>query len=112
MPDLRREVLALVAEAYENRLAPRLEGLTDEEYVWEPAPDCWTIHANGDGTFRGDWGYIFDEIPPFTTIAWRMSHLIDCYGSSLDAKDEVYDATPLGWAEYFGRSDVAELLRS
>lgn len=35
---------------WEAHLAPRLVGLTDEEYFWEPAP-------------------------PVTTIAWRMTHL-------------------------------------
>jgi hypothetical protein len=80
MPNLKKELLDLVHEAYENRLMPRLRGLTDEEYLWEPVPDCWTVHPNGDGTFRADWGFVFTETPPFTTIAWRMCHLIDCYG--------------------------------
>jgi hypothetical protein len=81
MPDMKKELLDVVGQAYDVRLKPRLEGLTDEEYFWEPVPDCWTVHRNDDGTYRADWGFIFDEIPPFTTIAWRMRHLIDCYGS-------------------------------
>lgn len=81
MSNLKKELLDVIAEAYDKRLMPRLQGLTDKEYLWEPVPDCWTIHRNGDGTFRADWGLVFDEIPPFTTIAWRMRHLIDCYGS-------------------------------
>jgi ankyrin repeat protein len=32
-------------------------------------------------------------------------------GADLSAKDAQFDATPLGWAEYFGRSDIAEYLR-
>jgi hypothetical protein len=24
-------------------LRPRLEGLTDEEYLWEPVADCWSL---------------------------------------------------------------------
>ena len=86
MSDLKKEVLDLVHEAYDNRLMPRLRGLTDEEYLWEPVPDCWTVHPNGNGTFRADWGFIFSEVPPFTTIAWRMCHLIDCYGGRRMAK--------------------------
>ena len=81
MTDVRKELLDLVAEAYGNRLWPRLEGLTDDEYLWEPVDDCWTVHPNGDGSSTSDWGLIWDEAPPFTTIAWRMCHLIDCYGS-------------------------------
>ena len=80
MPDTKRELLDIVAQAWDVRLQPRLEGLTDEEYFWEPVPDCWTIRRRPDGTFRADWGFVFDEIPPFTTIGWRMSHLIYCYG--------------------------------
>ncbi len=61
-----------------QRLLTRLEGLTDEEYLWEPAPNAWTIRPNGDGTFTGDGGFVWDEVPPVTTIAWRVSHIIDC----------------------------------
>ncbi|MGH2760949.1 MAG: DinB family protein, partial [Actinomycetota bacterium] len=118
MPDLRTEVLAVVEESYDNRLAPRLEGLTDEEYLWEPVPDCWSIRPAGDGTYRGDWGFVFDEIPPFTTIAWRMSHLIDVYGSrrlprwlGIDAKPSPLDAGFPGTADAAKRmlADAHEL---
>ncbi|MFD9725752.1 DinB family protein [Streptomyces sp. NPDC059072] len=64
--------------------------MTDEEYLWEPVPDCWSIrrHADGPGsraTFlagAGDWGrdaaaYPHPWPPPFTTIAWRLSHLTE-----------------------------------
>ena len=62
----------------------RLEGLTDEEYRWEPVPGCWSIRPRGQArTARsfggGDWVYEADipapEPPPFTTIAWRIGHL-------------------------------------
>jgi hypothetical protein len=86
MHDTKKELLDVVREAYDKRLMPRLVGLTDEEYFWEPVPDCWTVHRNADGTFRADWGFIFDEVPPFTTIAWRMTHLIDCYGGTRNAR--------------------------
>jgi ankyrin repeat protein len=33
-------------------------------------------------------------------------------GADLAAKDAQFDATPLGWAEYFGRDDIAEYLRA
>ena len=51
---------------------PRLEGLTDDEYFWEPVPDVWTFHR--DNTI--DWQYPTQEPPPVTTIAWRMAHII------------------------------------
>lgn len=62
--------------------------LTDEEYRWEPVPDCWSVrlHSAGPGpgatllTGAGDWGrdtapFPHPSPPPFTTLAWRLSHL-------------------------------------
>ncbi|MER5297471.1 DinB family protein [Streptomyces pharetrae] len=62
--------------------------MTDEEYLWEPVPGCWSIRPRVEGpgpraTFLagvGDWGrdaapYPHPWPPPFTTIAWRLSHL-------------------------------------
>ncbi len=54
------------------QLRPRLDGLTDDEYFWEPVPDCWTIHPGGSI----DFVYPQPEPPPFTTIAWRLAHVI------------------------------------
>ncbi|MDT0456717.1 DinB family protein [Streptomyces sp. DSM 41527] len=62
--------------------------MTDEEYFWEPVPGCWSVRRRVDepgaraaflaGT--GDWGRDAASYPhpwpaPFTTIAWRLSHL-------------------------------------
>lgn len=59
-----------------TRLRTRIVGLSDEEYFWEPAPDCWTIRPDAQGAWRGDW-----ESPvwpaPITTIAWRLGHIIE-----------------------------------
>ncbi len=57
----------------------RLDGLTDEEYLWEPVPGGWTVRLADDGVFHPDWVAAVDP-PPFTNIAWRMCHLIRCYG--------------------------------
>lgn len=57
------------------QLRPRLEGLTDEEYLWEPVPDCWTIRNNGARPFP-DFSYPPPQPEPFTTIAWRLAHVI------------------------------------
>jgi len=64
-----------------HRLRARLEGLTDEEYLWEPAPGCWTIGPRSDGTWRWDGSAVPRPAPePFTTLAWRLWHVIDMYG--------------------------------
>ncbi|MEV4451627.1 DinB family protein [Streptomyces mirabilis] len=62
--------------------------MTDEEYFWEPVPGCWSVRWRADGpgpratllAGTGDWGrdaapYPHPWPPPFTTIAWRLSHL-------------------------------------
>jgi len=77
MSDIKKELFGLAAEVH-RRLTSRLEGMTDEEYFWEPGPDCWNLRPDADGTMRGDWGLVFDEDPPITTIAWRMAHIFDC----------------------------------
>ena len=53
----------------------RLDGLTDEEYFWEPAPGCWTVRRLPEGRFMADWEWPAPSPPPFTTIAWRLSHI-------------------------------------
>ena len=54
------------------QLRPRLAGLTDDEYFWQPVPDCWTVHPDGGIDFADPP----PDPPPVTTIAWRLAHLI------------------------------------
>jgi hypothetical protein len=53
-------------------LRPRLDGLADDEYFWCPVPDCWTVHSDG----AIDFSFPEPQPPPFTTIAWRLAHVI------------------------------------
>lgn len=57
---------------WRHQLRPRLDGLTDDEYFWQPVSTCWTVHA--DGTV--DFAYPPPQPEPFTTIAWRLAHVI------------------------------------
>lgn len=68
-----------------QRTRTRLEGLTDDEYVWEPVSGCWTIRIQLDGRHRADWAVPLTATGPFTTIAWRLWHLTNCYGASRNA---------------------------
>lgn len=70
---------------WENQARPRLEGLTDDEYFWEPVPNCWNVRPRGTGTagVQGGSGRVTidfeypEPVPaPVTTIAWRLAHIL------------------------------------
>ncbi|MEJ7585274.1 MAG: DinB family protein [Acidimicrobiales bacterium] len=93
MAVVKQELVGL-SEGVWERLRSRFEGLTDEEYLWEPAQGCWTVRPRPDGSWTPDWPLPRPEPEPFTTIAWRMWHLIDCYGE--DRAPEWLDVAPQG----------------
>jgi hypothetical protein len=70
---------------WQHHLRPRLNGLTDEEYFWEPIEGCWNVHPRGgstapvqagSGAFTIDFAFPEPNPPPVTTIAWRLGHII------------------------------------
>jgi hypothetical protein len=88
MAQARLDGLASPASLPEGApLAPRTgDGpLSDEEYLWEPAPGAWSIRRRGEAAASprplgpGEWqldGAAGDPDPtPVTTIAWRLGHL-------------------------------------
>jgi hypothetical protein len=67
-----------------DRAITRLDGMSDDEYLWEPVDGCWSIRERGKPAGNraygaGGWRLEFNVPPPepepFTTIAWRLSHL-------------------------------------
>jgi hypothetical protein len=67
------------------QLRDRLDGLTDDEYFWEPAPGCWNVRPRdtgtapvraGTGAMTIDYAIPQPDPAPFTTIAWRLGHVI------------------------------------
>jgi hypothetical protein len=70
---------------WQHQLRPRLDGLSDAEYFWAPAPDSWNIHPRGrsgasiqagSGAFTIDFAMPEPDPAPVTTIAWRLGHVI------------------------------------
>jgi hypothetical protein len=79
---LLRDQLAVHWTAH---LRPRLGGLSDDEYFWEPTPGCWSVRPRGAGTapvqagvgaMTIDFAIPEPDPPPLTTIAWRLGHVI------------------------------------
>ena len=70
---------------WENQARPRLEGLSDDEYFWEPVAGCWSVRprgqagapiAAGSGAFVLEYAVPEPDPAPVTTIAWRLGHLM------------------------------------
>lgn len=70
---------------WENQARPRLEGLSDGEYFWEPVQGCWNVRPRGTGTapvqagsgaYTCDWAFPEPVPAPVTTIAWRLAHIL------------------------------------
>jgi DinB superfamily len=61
-----------------RRTHGRLCGLTDAEYLWEPAPNGWTLRPDAEGRWQidgeGGGGRTPDPVP-VATIAWRIGHV-------------------------------------
>jgi len=88
--DWNAELIAQLEWHWEHQLRPRLDGLTDEEYFWEPVAGCWSIRRRGESTapmvlgsgdFTADFALPPPDPAPVTTIAWRLAHIImGCFG--------------------------------
>ncbi|MFZ0216645.1 MAG: DinB family protein [Candidatus Dormiibacterota bacterium] len=83
--DWTQELVDQLEWHWRNQLRPRLEGLTDEEYLWEPVGGCWNLRRRGEsttsqaagaGAFVLDYAFPEPDPPPVTTLAWRLCHLL------------------------------------
>ena len=82
--DWKTEAIEQLDWHWNAALRPRLNGLTDDEYFWEPVKGCWSLHPSDEhrtALQAGKGNLVFDfEIPepdpaPVTTIAWRLNHI-------------------------------------
>jgi hypothetical protein len=80
--NLPRLVIEQLEFYWDVHLWPRLEGLSDDEYLWEPVPGAANVRKTADGAWQMDATEpgTPDGVPPVTTIAWRMAHLVDNLG--------------------------------
>src|SRR5258708_3483862 len=89
--DWNAEVVDQLESHWQHQLRPRLDGLADPEYFWQPVPGCLTISRRGEGPapisfgageFTMDYGQPPGDPEPVTTIAWRLAHLIVVFAST------------------------------
>jgi DinB superfamily len=83
-------LLAAQLDANMDFFWARLEGLTDDEYLWEPGPGTWNLRPREQrrtsrGHGGGDWVWEYEprgpQPGPLRTIAWLMWHLTEmCVG--------------------------------
>lgn len=83
--DWTKQLVDQIDWHWTHQLRPRLDGLTDDEYFWEPVRGCWSLRPRGTSTAptlggSGDYviefGYPPPQPEPVTTIAWRLGHIL------------------------------------
>jgi len=55
---------------WDVHLRPRLEGLTDEEYFWEPVEGCWSLRRGEDGRYALD--VCMRSMPDLVLLDWHL----------------------------------------
>jgi hypothetical protein len=97
---------------------PKLAGLTDDEYFWEPAPGAWNVRPRGtstapvqagSGDFTIDFAFPEPEPAPVTTIAWRLAHVIvGVFGARAASH---FGGPAIGYDDFPFAGSAAEALR-
>jgi hypothetical protein len=61
-----------------------LNELQDEDFHWEPAANCWTVHRQDDGTWVPDFAESEPDPIPVPTIAWLSWHIGWWWSTAID----------------------------
>ena len=93
--DWNAELVDQLESHWQHQLRPRLDGLTEDEFRWQPVPGCWTISRRGhskapdsfgEGEFTMDYAGEPRDREPVTTIAWRLGHLTVVFAETSAAR--------------------------
>jgi len=88
----------------------QVEGLTDDDFFWEPAPGSWTVRRGPDGRWAADYPEPPHPVPgPFTTIGWRLVHVAE---SKLMYHEYAFGDARLSWPEIDSTHTAAEAVAS
>lgn len=55
-----------------------VSGISDQEFFWEPVPNCWRIYQAENGRWTYDYEIPHPHPSPLTTIGWRLIHIASC----------------------------------
>ncbi|MGW2178946.1 DinB family protein [Streptomyces sp. NPDC001732] len=61
-----------------------LEQLEADDFLWESAAVCWTMHRADDGTWWADWAETEPDPVPVPTIGWLSWHIGWWWGVAAD----------------------------
>ncbi|HEY1819231.1 MAG TPA: DinB family protein [Trebonia sp.] len=115
--DWNQELAEQLDWHWRSQFRPRLDGLSDAEYFWEPVPGMWSLRARGTsaapislggGEFRQDFAWPAPDPVPATTIAWRLSHLlVGVFGMRVGSH---FGGEPVNYETYDYPGDAATAL--
>lgn len=103
---------------WNHQIRARLEGMTDDEYFWSPVPNAWSVRRRGTsmapmqagaGDFTIDFAYPEPVPPPFTTIAWRLGHVVVGVLAARNASH--FGAPPASYQSWEYAGDAATALQ-
>ncbi|MFE7457627.1 DinB family protein [Streptomyces sp. NPDC057554] len=52
-----------------------MERIEPDDFLWEPAANCWTVRRSADGTWTPDWADTEPDPVPVPTIGWLSWHM-------------------------------------
>jgi DinB superfamily len=61
-----------------------LSALADDDFLWEPAPLCWTVRPDAAGLWRPDWADAEPDPIPVPTIGWLTWHISWWWSVTID----------------------------
>jgi hypothetical protein len=73
---------------FRRQLRPRLEGLTDDEYFWEPTPGCWSVRPRPVWPAEGPWA---DS--PYADLVLHINRELIHHGAEICLLRDLYRAT-------------------